>query len=72
MVNTSKQIPKELSKKQLLQKLQEAKQSISIIGATVFDLDWEYLLNINSNDGLAWKFFNIENFSIRILRESEH
>lgn len=72
MANTSKQIPKELSKQQLLQKIHAAKQSISIIGATVFDLDWDDILDANSNDGLAWKFFNIDNFTIRILRESEN
>lgn len=68
---------RECSKHMLVEKIKTAQKSLSIIGATVFELDWDDLLKDQKDKngkvvqrGLAWKFFN-EGFTIHILRESE-
>jgi len=75
-------IKKEYNKYDLLEKIGEAKKSLSVIGATVFDLPWDQLIDgtiTPSNGktkkitGLGEKFFSgSNNFQIHILRESEN
>lgn len=68
---------RECTKNMLVEKIKMARKSLSIIGATVFELNWDDLLKDQTDKdgkvirhGLAWKFFN-DGFTIQILRESE-
>lgn len=54
-----------ITKKQLINKIKKAKTDISMIGTIAFDLPWKEL-----EDDLCSKFQN-EDFAIHILRESE-
>ena len=68
MSNSTKIIEKCIKKEQLIELISAAKKSISVLGATVFDLPWSKLVH----SGIGEKFFaDNSDFTIRILCESE-
>lgn len=69
---------KELNKDELMSEILKAKSRLFIVGATVFDINWEALFKKRKEEkSLAQNFFNNagdnnKRFIIKILRESEN